>query len=365
MSMGASSQEAQVIEQDQLDEQIETARRSRINPTLAYLLRRVVQFFLLVWAALTLTFIFIRLIPGNPIDALVTQMELQGQYGGVDTSQEIVEFYEQEFGLNGSILEQYLAYMNRVVLHQDFGPSLVSYPVPATELIQRALPWTIFLVGMSVIFGWLFGVVAGSAVGWARKSTWADWVTNFCLVTANIPDYFFALWFVFIFAYALNWFPANGAYDASLRPGVSWDFISSVLYYAALPVGASVLVRATDWLISTRSLVVNILGEDYLTYAQARGLKNKNILTRIVLRNTWLPQIAGLGISLGGIVGGNVLIENLFRYPGIGTLMVQATALKDVNTMMACLAMMIILVLAANLIIDLLLPFIDPRVRRG
>jgi peptide/nickel transport system permease protein len=118
-------------------------------------------------------------------------------------------------------------------------------------------------------------------------------------------------------------------------------------------------------LISTRSLVVNILGEDYLTYAQARGLKNRNILTRIVLRNTWLPQIAGLGISLGGIVGGNVLIENLFRYPGVGTLMVQATALKDVNTMMACLTMMIILVLTANLIIDLLLPFIDPRVKRA
>ena len=365
MSMGASSREAQVIEQDQLEEQIEAAKRSRINPTLTYVLRRMVQFILLVWAAITLTFIFIRLIPGNPIDALVTQMELQGQYGGVDTSQEIVEFYEKEFGLDGSIPEQYLRYLNRVVIHQDFGPSLVSYPVPATELIQRALPWTTFLVGMSVIFGWLFGVLAGSAVGWARKSKWADWVTNFCLVTANIPDYFFALWFVFIFAYALNWLPANGAYDASLRPGVRWDFISSVLYYAILPVSASVLVRATDWLISTRSLVVNILGEDYLTYAQARGLKNRNILTRIVLRNTWLPQIAGLGISLGGIVGGNVLIENLFRYPGVGTLMVQATALKDVNTMMACLTMMIILVLTANLIIDLLLPLIDPRVRRA
>jgi len=365
MSMGASSREAQVIEQDQFDEQMDAARKTRLNPTLAYILRRLGLFLVLIWGALTLTFVFIRLIPGNPIDALVTQMEIQGQYGGVDTSTQIVEFYEEEFGLNGSIPEQYVSYLNRVIIHQDFGPSLVSYPVPATELIARALPWTIFLVGMSVIMGWLFGVVAGCAVGWARKSRWSGWVTNFCLVTANIPDYFFALWFVFIFAYALDWFPANGAYDASLRPGFTWPFISSMFYYAALPIASSVLVRATDWLISTRSLVVNILGEDYLTYAQARGLKNKNILTRIVMRNTWLPQIAGLGISLGGIVGGNILIENLFRYPGIGTLMVEATALKDVNTMMACLSMMIILVLSANLIIDLLLPIIDPRVRRS
>lgn len=350
---------------DRVEDSVVNARKSFLSPTVAYVLRRIGLFLFLIWSSLTLTFIFIRLIPGNPIDALVTQMELQGQYGAVDTSANIVEYYEREFGLNGNILQQYLAYLNRVIIHQDFGPSLVSYPIPATELIKRGLPWTIYLVGMSTIFGWLFGVISGSAVGWARGKKWANGVTNFCLITANIPDYFFALWFVFFFAFLLNWFPATGAYDALLRPGFSWDFISSVAYYSVLPIAASVLVRATDGLIATRSLVVNILGEDYLNYAQARGISNRTILSRFVMRNAWLPQITALGIQLGGIVGGNVLIENLFRYPGIGYLSVQAVALKDVNTMMATMSMMIILVLTANLIIDLIVPILDPRVRRG
>lgn len=347
------------------DQENSRPRRKVLHPTIAYVLRRFGLFLFLIWAALSLTFVFIRLIPGDPIQALQTQMELQGQYGGVDTSEEVLRFYREQFGLEGSILQQYASYLERVIIHQDFGPSLVSYPVPSTELIKRALPWTIGLIGVSTVLGWLIGVLAGCAVGWARGKKWANPITNFCLVTANIPDYFFALWAVFIFAYMLGWFPANGAYDASLRPGWTLDFMLSVIRYGTLPVLASVLVRSTDWLISTRALVVNILGEDYLNHAQARGLRNNNILLNVVMRNAWLPQLAGLGITLGGIVGGNVLIENLFRYPGVGQLMVQATAQKDVNTMMACMSIMIVLVLTANLVIDLLLPIVDPRVRRN
>lgn len=352
---------------DALPEHEEPVRGKRrlLHPTLAYVLRRIGLFLFLVWASLTLTFVFIRLIPGDPIEALMTQMEIQGQYGAVDTSENVLKFYREQFGLNGNLLDQYTSYLKRVIVHQDFGPSLVSYPSPSIDLIKRALPWTIGLIGVSTIVGWVVGVVAGCAVGWARGKKWADWVTNFCLVTANIPDYFFALWAVFIFAYMLGWFPASGAYDVNLRPSWSMDFILSAMKYGTLPVLSSVLVRSTDWLISTRALVVNILGEDFLNHAQARGLRNNNILINIVMRNAWLPQLAGLGITLGGIVGGNVLIENLFRYPGIGQLMVTAINQKDVNTMMACMSIMIILVLTANLIIDLLLPVVDPRVRRG
>lgn len=347
------------------DEEPSVRKRRLLHPTVAYVLRRVGLFLFLVWAALTLTFFFIRLIPGDPIEALLTQMEIQGQYGAVDTSENLLAHYRSEFGLDGNYLEQYLSYLEKVVIHQDFGPSLVSYPVPSTELIKRALPWTVGLIGVSTIVGWVVGVLAGCAAGWARGKRWSSWVTNFCLVTANIPDYFFALWAVFIFAYMLGWFPASGAYDVNLRPGWNMDFILSAMKYGTLPVLSSVLVRATDWLISTRALVVNILGEDFLNHAQARGLRNNNILVNVVMRNAWLPQLAGLGITLGGIVGGNVLIENLFRYPGIGQLMVTATGQKDVNTMMACMSIMIVLVLTANLIIDLLLPVVDPRVRRG
>lgn len=181
---------------------------------------------------------------------------------------------------------------------------------------------------------------------------------------SHIPAYFVALFLVFVLAYRTSYFPANSAYDASLKPGWHLNFIVSVIQHGALPVFATALVAASNWLIGTRALVVSILGEDYLTYASAKGLGPRRILMRYVMRNAWLPQIAALGIVIGGVINGNVLIERLFRYPGLGNLLIDAISVKDVNTAQAIVALLIFLVLTLNLIIDLVLPFIDPRVKR-
>ncbi len=339
-----------------------TRRRQRLSNTQRYILRRIGIFFLTIWAALTLSFFFIRLIPGDPIRALLLQLERQGQYGGIDASESVASYYRTQFGLDGSLLEQYLRYMQRLVLHFDFGPSLLSFPNPSADLILRGLPWTVGLVTVSTLLAWIIGVVAGSLVGWTRGSRVARIITNVCLATSNIPAYLFALWFVFLFAYQLGWFPSNGAYDASLRPGWTFEFIGSVIRYGTLPVLSSALITSTAWLIGTRALVVNTLGEDFLTYAEARGLTRRQILFGYVIRNSWLPQIQALGLALGSVVGGNILIEQLFRYPGVGQLLIRAAEVKDVNTMMAVTTMLIVMVLTANLLIDLLLPLLDPRV---
>lgn len=355
----------ETVTADELDDLDRSRRQGRVNPLMAYIARRIGIFLITLWGAITASFLFFRLIPGDPIQALVTQMEAQGQYGVVgQQSEEIVAYYQEAFGLNGTIIEQYLRYMERVLLHFDFGPSLLSYPTPSTDLIMRGLPWTLGLVGVATILGWLIGVLAGTLVGWTRSSRLSRWTTNLSLGVSHIHAYFVALLFVFVLAYWTPLFPANGAYDASLSIGWNLEFILSVIRHGTLPVLATALVAATSWLITTRALVVTILGEDYLTYASAKGLTRRRILVHYVMRNAWLPQIAALGITLGNVVGGNVLVEDLFRYPGLGSLLINAIEIRDINTAQAVITLLIVFVLTANLIIDLILPIFDPRIRQ-
>jgi peptide/nickel transport system permease protein len=342
----------------------ETAARSwRLSPTGAYVARRVGLYLISLWGAISASFFFFRLIPGDPIGAIVAKMESQGQYSAGGSSAELVAHYQKAFGTDGSLWEQYVRYLDRVILHQDFGPSIISYPVPATDLIMRALPWTLGLIGTATLLGWIVGVVGGTFVGWARTSHTANWITNISLVLSHVPAYFVALGFVYLLAYKTAYFPSNGAYDSSLSKGWNIDFILSVIKFGTLPVIATALVSAMNWLIGTRALVVNILGEDYLTYAGAKGLTSWRILLGYVMRNAWLPQVAALGIVMGGVINGNVLIERLFRYPGLGNLLIDAIDVKDVNTAQGIVALLIFVVLTLNLIIDLALPLIDPRVK--
>jgi peptide/nickel transport system permease protein len=339
------------------------ARRRRVHPLAAYFARRFVLYLITLWGAFTASWVFFRLIPGDPISAIVGALAQKGQYSNQGQNEALVAHYKKEFGLDGNLFEQYIHYMNRLILHQDFGPSIVSYPLPATEIILRALPWTIALLGTATMLGWMFGVLGGTFVGWARKSRIAGWLTNLALLLSHVPAYFLALFLVIVFAYRNPIFPPNGAYDANLDKGFNWDFIVSVVKYGTLPVLATAIVGASFWLITTRALVINVLGEDYLTYADAKGLSPWRILNRYVMRNAWLPQIAALGIAMGGVINGNVLVERLFRYPGVGNLLIDAIEVKDVNTAQGIIALLIFLVLTINLIIDFCLPLFDPRVK--
>lgn len=352
----------ETLSRDELDE---GARHGSIrnNPVVAYYLRRFGLYLITLWGSLSATFLFFRLLPGDPISGIIAQLQTRGQYSSIDQSQAMVEHYRREFGLDGSLLEQYGRYFERIVLHFDFGPSVLSYPTPATDLILRSIPWTVGLIGVSTIIGWFIGVIAGTLIAWKRQSKVAEWITNVSLVLSHVPAYFLALVLIIFLAYRYNLLPPNGAYDTSLSPSLTLDFIFSVIKYGTLPVLATVIVAVANWLIGTRALVVSILGEDFLTYANAKGLSPRRILLSYVLRNAWLPQIAALGLALGSVVSGNVLIERLFRYPGVGNLLIDSVVIKDVNTAMAVVAMLIFMVLTINLIIDLCLPLIDPRVK--
>ncbi|WP_020574863.1 ABC transporter permease [Actinopolymorpha alba] len=332
------------------------------HPLAGYAIRRFGLYLLELWGAVTVAFFFFRMIPGDPIQTFIQTLQQNYVYNA-QASAEVIARYRQEFGLDGNLFSQYLHYMYKVLVQQDLGPSLLNYPTPAQDVIMRAMPWTMGLLGIAAVLAWILGLLAGALAGWRRGKFGADLVTNLSIALSHVPYYFLALILTFVFAYQLNWLPARSAYDARLQPGFSLEFIASLLRYGLLPGLSIVVIGVFSWLLSTRMLMVPVLGEDYLTYAQAKGLRPRRILTRYALRNCYLPQVTAFGISLGFIFNGNVLVEQLFSYPGLGATLVQAIGILDFNTIMGITNLAIFSVLTANLILDLLLPLLDPRVK--
>ncbi|MGC8970570.1 MAG: ABC transporter permease [bacterium] len=330
-----------------------------------YVVRRLISYFFTIYLAFTLTFFFFRLIPGNPIGAFIVSMQQRYSTGVLQSSEgDIVERYKEMFGLNGSLFTQYIKYVKNL-LKGNLGPSLTAFPTPAQKLIIESLPWTIGLLGLSVFISWLIGLIIGVLIGWKRDLLFSKLIAGLAIFFSQIPQYFFAIFLVFVFAYVLFILPSSGAYDAFLRPGFYFKFIASVLKHAILPSLSIILASAAGWIISSRALVISILNEDYLIFAEAKGLKPFTILRNYVMKNVLLPQVTGLAISLGFIMNGAYIVEWVFNYPGIGRLMTNAIGILDFNLIQGITLLSIITVLTANLIIDLILPILDPRVRSG
>ncbi len=331
---------------------------------LRFFLRRFAIFILTIFGSFTVAFLFLHAIPGDPIGALLAS--LQQQYGGNNqASAAMITAYRTTFGLDLPLPEQYIRYITNVFLHFDLGPSLSAFPTHSQDLIARALPWTIGLLGMAVLISWGFGLVLGGILGWQRNLPGAKVLTTAAIGFAQIPQYIIAIILVFLFAYFLHWLPARDAYPANVSPGLTLDFVVGVLKHGILPALSIVIVAMSGWMLSTRSLVVSILGEDYLLYAQAKGLSPRNIFLHYALRNALLPQLTGLAISLGFIVNGALLVETLFNYPGLGTLLTKAVGILDYNTIQGIVLISIMSVLTANFLLDLVIPRVDPRVQIG
>jgi len=331
---------------------------------LRYILKRVIVYFVTLFVAFSILFFFLRLIPGDPVSRFIRDIELRYSYRIANT-QEIIDIYKEKFGLKGDLWTQYTSYIRRVFLEFDFGPSFLNFPNSAQSLIMRRLPWSIWFLGLATLMAWVIGIAAGTFVGWKRGTKIDSAIFAVALCMSQIPFYLVALLLVLVFAYVLGTFPPRWAFSPTITPGLNLEFIASVLKHAALPALSLVLVSAFTWLISTRALTISILGEDYLMYAKAKGLKRLRIVNRYILRNILLPQVTGLAMSLGFVVNGFFLIEWIFSYPGIGALLVQAIPVLDYNTIQGIALISIFTVLSANLIIDIMLPLVDPRIRTG
>jgi peptide/nickel transport system permease protein len=332
------------------------------HPLLAYYLRKIVAYVFTIWGAFTITFFMFRLLPANPIDAWVKTLERQYSRQSGSTSSS-AEYYKEQFGLNGTLGEQYVRYLYNVFIKGDLGPSFVNYPNRVQDLILQRLPWTIALLGTSLVLAWVLGLFIGLILGWFRESKSSGAITNVSIGLSQIPPYLIALVLVLLLGYQLKLLPTRGSWDAQYPIGFNFPFILSALQHAILPATAIVLVSLAGWILSTRSLIVSLLGEDYLVYAEAKGLKPWNIMRRYALRNALLPQTTALALTLGAVMSGALLIETLFVYPGLGDLMSRSIQYFDFNTMNGIILISILSVMTASLIIDFALPLIDPRIR--
>jgi peptide/nickel transport system permease protein len=325
--------------------------------------RRIAFYVVTLWATISLNFLLPRLLPGDPADILLAKMQRAGGELNETTVRNIKALLG---GDESSMWEQYVAYWGRM-LQGDLGVSVTKYPTPVTELIAAALPWTVILVGIATVISFVLGVGIGAWVGW-RRGTWVDHLVPFTTVLQSIPYFWLALVLVAIFSVALGIFPIFGGYDVwefPEGPEWSWDFIASAIYHGFLPALTIVLSSVGGWLLGMRNMMVSTVSEDYIVTAEAKGLKPMRILRTYATRNAAIPSIAGFSISLGFVVAGSIVMEQVFTYPGIGKLMIQSVQNSDYALMQGVFLVITVAVLAANFIMDIVYGFIDPRARHN
>ncbi|MGA8114360.1 MAG: ABC transporter permease [Actinocatenispora sp.] len=329
---------------------------------MAYFLRRIAFFVLTLWAAVTLNFIIPRLQPGDPAQAIVTRMA--GQNHSVDAAQ--VRAIRAMLGVpDGNLLTQYWDYLGNLV-HGDFGISYSSFPTPVSALIVQKLPWTLVLVGVTQIIAFVVGVVLGAFAAWKRNRSFDSVVSLGSTFLGTLPFFWIALLLLYVFSFVLGWLPNSGGYGGPpIHAGLNLDFFESALYHSTLPAVAILITAPIGWIMGMRNTMVQTLGEDYIRLAWAKGLRPRRIALRYGARNAILPSITGFAIALGGILGGQVLIEQIFSYPGLGNLMFSALSNRDYPLIQALFLFSTVCVLLANLIADMFYGVLDPRARRG
>jgi peptide/nickel transport system permease protein len=299
--------------------------------------------------------------PGNPIDAYLIKLAQLGVT--IPSGSLVYKTYIQEFGLDKDLLTQFVLYI-RQILKGDLGVSIMAYPENVSALLLRSLPWSLVLLLTTTIIAWVIGNILGAFIGWSSKKRVNAVLVSFSLVLNQIPYYIFAIILVMLFVYYIPLFPSSGGYDIGLTPGFNAKFFISMIRHAILPALSIIVVAVTSWMLSMRALVVSILGDDYLMFAKAKGLRKHTILMKYAFRNALLPQVTGLALGLGSIVNGALLTEYVFAYPGIGWLFLRAFGYRDYIVMQAGFLFLTLSVLGACFLIDILYPLLDPRVRR-
>ncbi len=329
--------------------------------TLEYVLQRVGMFFLTVWLGATLIFIIPRLAPGDPVAAMVARLESQG--GHVENSAEIIEAWRARFGLDDPLPIQYVRYLWNT-LHLDLGYSLRFFPTTVQELIARNMPWTIRLLVVATFISVLGGNAIGALMGWRRTPTLVKNLLPIALTFSSVPPFMMALGLIYIFAFGLEWFPVSGAIGRGMGLDWqwNWEYIKSALHHMVLPTLSIVVTGMGGWALGMRGMMITIDGEDYMILAQAKGLRPGRIFWRYGVRNAILPQFTAVALSMGYIVSGQILVEFVFAYPGMGTLLNVGIMNGDYTLIQGVAFILILATALAVLIVDLAYPLLDPRI---
>ena len=328
-----------------------------------YVIRRFRALLITCWVALTVNFALPRLMPGNPVETMFARY--QGK-----VSPTAISAMELDFGLNTKTgeLGQYFDYLGHT-LTGNLGVSFSYFPARVGSLIGEALPWTLGLVGFATILAFLLGTTLGmvaawrrGTAGWRRASLVDSGLVPFGLMLGALPSYWIALILLYFIAFKFGWFPIGGG----LNPGAgiaSWSGVASLIHHAALPAITLTLISMGLWILLMRNNMLTVLGDDYVKFARAKGLRDHTIAYRYAARNAILPVFSQLALALGIVVGGQVFIEIVFSYPGIGYLLLQAVYNEDYPLMQGIFLIFTITLLVASFLADVLYVFLDPRVR--
>lgn len=346
-------------------------------PTARYIIHRGGWYFLTFLVAVTINFFLPRLGASNPVDIIM------GKAGsGLDTeaAREKEESYLKEFGLvqvdetgairrgqdgkplKSSNVSQFLNYV-KMCFQGDFGTSFQKYPKKVTTIIAEAAPWTLALQLPTILFGWIVGNILGALAAY-RRGVFDRVFFPLALLLSAVPFFAFGMLLVYMFAILQGWFPAMGGYAGDLVPGFTLEFFKSAGYHYILPFFSIFLILAGGQAIGMRSMGIYELGTDYIKYAKWLGIKENKILLYL-FRNAMLPQLTGLALSLGGMIGGALITEMIFSYPGLGMAILSAIQGQDYPMIQGCTLLVTISVLIANFTVDILIGFLDPRVKAG
>ena len=346
------------------------------HPRLEHFLGRALWYALTFMVAVAVNFVLPRLGDSSPIDTLIARAS-----DNLDavTAREQEEAYLKEFGLvevdasghiekdqagrpvQTSLAAQFIRYL-RLCLAGDLGTSILQYPRSVNEIIGTALPWTIALQLPAILLGWLVGNSLGAMAAY-RRGIFDRGLYPVALFASAIPAFCVGILLVFVFSIELEWFPAIGGYDDSMLVGLNWGFLLSASYYYVLPFASIFLITLGGQAIGMRSMCIYELGTDYIKYAKLLGISERTILF-YTFRNAMLPQLTGLGLALGAMVGGALVTEMIFSYPGLGMTILTAIQGSDYPLITGTTLLITITVLLANFIVDILVGWLDPRVRQ-
>jgi peptide/nickel transport system permease protein len=322
-----------------------------------YLLQRVAFYLFTAWAAITLNFFIPRMVPGDPVQSLITK------YQGQLSSQAINSLYVL-FGLDKdkSLWQEYLDYWGQL-FHGDLGLSFTFFPTPVSEIISTSLPWTLLLVGITTVISFFLGTGLGVLAGW-RRGSWADGLLPVTTFLSSVPYFWLGIIAIYLLTGPDSFFPSSGGFDNGLVPAFDQYFIPSALRHSLLPALTILISSVSGWILSMRNMMVTVSSEDYITVAHAKGLSDRRVAMSYAARNALLPNVSGFALSLGFIVGGTLLVEIVFSYPGVGFQLFQALGAQDYPLMQGIFLIITISVLVANLIADVVYLLLDPRTRK-
>ena len=329
--------------------------------TFNYFFKRLLQFFVIVFLAATINFFFPRMSGQDPIQQKLIQLQSQGVNVSSEEVAGLIETYNAKFGLDQPLWRQYINYLGNM-LRFDFGPSISNYPASVLSILRRSIPWTVGLLLTATLISFTIGTIVGALLAWGKAPYFLRVIFPAFFTFSAVPFYLMGIVLLYVFAFQIPIFPLFGGFSTERIPELSFSFAMDIAYHSILPALAIILAQVGFWALGMRSMMVTIQGEDYMLQADAKGLKDQRIFYRYAMRNAILPQFTGLALSLGTIISGAILVEVVFGYPGVGSVLLQAIRGFDWFVIQGVVFLVIVSVAFTMLVIDLIYPLLDPRI---